>query len=75
MRAYYAFISTLCQMHTSALLELDTPVFVQILSSLKEGLSSLTTITSVSSQSCDALGTLCARSMGQYANAQITNER
>lgn len=55
VRAYYAFISTLCQMHTSALLELDTPVFVQILSSLKEGLSSLTTITSVSSQSCDAL--------------------
>jgi len=54
VRAYYYFINTLAQTHTSALLELDPTTFMQIISSLKEGLNSLTTVASVSSQSCDA---------------------
>jgi len=58
VRAYYYFINTLAQTHTSALLELDPTTFMQIISSLKEGLNSLTTVASVSSQSCDAFGVL-----------------
>jgi len=52
-KAYFAFIDTLCCNHTSTIAELETPIFIEIVHSLKEGLCSVNL--GLSSQCCSAI--------------------
>jgi len=52
-KAYYALLEVLCNNHATTIAELETPVFVQIILSLQEGLKSLDG--GICSQACSAL--------------------
>eukprot|EP00026_Physarum_polycephalum_P001451 Phypoly_transcript_01453.p1 GENE.Phypoly_transcript_01453~~Phypoly_transcript_01453.p1 ORF type:complete len:1056 (-),score=108.05 Phypoly_transcript_01453:168-3335(-) len=52
-KAYFSFLDVLCGNHPSSVMELETPVFTQLVISMQEGLKSLDTV--ICTQSCTAL--------------------
>jgi len=55
INSYYTLINTITQNHTTTIIELDTPVFVQIMLSIKEGLDSYAKNSNILCQCCDTL--------------------
>jgi len=52
-KAYFALLDVLCSNHPASVLELDTPVYTQLVVSMQEGLKSLDS--GICNQSCSAL--------------------
>lgn len=52
-KAYFALLDVLCSNHPSSVLELETPIFTQLVLSMHEGLKSLDS--AICTQSCSAL--------------------
>jgi hypothetical protein len=55
MRSFYLLINVLFHNHPGTMLELDTPILVQIISATREGLTSLSNHTAIATQCCDTL--------------------